>query len=152
MIRLVKKTKAQHLLELHDLAGPAAARSLSRMSVPESWDQDVASRRVSSDWINYNTIGPYPPRSERPRPARVNVTANGPSCSADLRSSDRTEASFRLGARSREPQLTLALQVFPSVQRFAFGMVRIVSEAVTPRQPLQCVESQLTDADRFLPW
>ena len=56
MIRFVKKTKAQHLLELHDLAGPAAARTLSRMSIPESWDQDHASRRVSSVPINYNRL------------------------------------------------------------------------------------------------
>ncbi|MFI5460485.1 MAG: hypothetical protein ACHRXM_34140 [Isosphaerales bacterium] len=43
MIRFVKKTNAQHLLELHYVAGPAAARISSRMSIPESSDQDDAS-------------------------------------------------------------------------------------------------------------
>ena len=55
---------------MHNLAGPAAAVSLSpRGRFPNRIDKNGVSQCVYSVKLNYNTVDPRPPRAERSTPA-----------------------------------------------------------------------------------
>ena len=62
MIRFVKRSKAQHFLELHDMAGPAAPEVRCGTPIRIAERESSPPNSVAAVEINYTTLEEHPPR------------------------------------------------------------------------------------------